>query len=109
LGTLRRGRGGFGLHRRRVPRGRATLVVARGLRLVEGVRTPVDCGKLALCGSTRRGPYCVCSATGCDIPPIETPEQYSIWLDGALEARGMELVGTLAVVGERFSVRLTHE
>jgi hypothetical protein len=76
---------------------------------------PIDCAKQVLCDSpppctdcTIALPVCTCDATSCAIPAVANGN-YPVKIDGALEAGGNRLVGTLVVNdGTRFTVRLTR-
>jgi hypothetical protein len=73
------------------------------------IEIPVDCDALMLC---RLGDMCKCSASGCSTPEIieESPVQFAV--DGALDASGDELEGTL-LLGELEAstptIRLTRQ
>jgi hypothetical protein len=74
----------------------------------DGSSTPVDCGKLSLCELSLA---CQCSATGCTSYPVaaSTPVgNYPVELDGALDATGTMLTGTLNL-GTRVTVHLTKQ
>ncbi len=70
--------------------------------------TPVDCGKYALCNMAM---VCQCAASGCTSNQIAagTPvAQYPIELDGALDATGTMLTGTLTL-GGGVTIHLTKQ
>jgi hypothetical protein len=76
---------------------------------------PIDCAKQVLCNTpppctdcTESPAVCSCNATSCAIPAVANGN-YPVKIDGALEAGGNRLVGTLVVNdGTRFTVRLTR-
>ncbi len=74
----------------------------------DGTTTPVDCGKLTLCQLSQT---CECTATSCTSYPVaaSTPVgSYPVELDGALDATGTMLTGTLNV-GTRVTVHLIKQ
>lgn len=73
----------------------------------DGTTESVNCDWFNLCAL---GPVCTCSATGCTAAtqPAGTPvTQYSVELDGALDASGSTLTGTLS--SGRVTVILTRQ
>jgi hypothetical protein len=74
----------------------------------DGSYTPIDCGKLALCQGSLA---CQCSASGCtsyQVAPGTPVANYPVELDGALDATGTMLTGTLNL-GVRVTVHLTKK
>ena len=76
----------------------------------DGTSVPVDCGKLALC---RMAEECTCTASACaagTVPNGTPPDQYPDELDGALDATGSTLTGTLMLgAGTRLTVVLQKQ
>ena len=70
----------------------------------DGTSVPVDCGKLTLC---RVVMACACTAAACNsasVPDGTPVNQYQVEIDGALDATGSTLTGTLQLSS---STRLT--
>jgi hypothetical protein len=73
----------------------------------DGTTQPVDCAKLELCFPETA---CTCTATACvasTVPAGSTVGQYPVELDGALDATGTTMTGTLTV--GRVTVHLTKQ
>jgi len=79
----------------------------------DGGTTPIDCWKVSLCEYPN--PACTCTATGCTSVQVAagTPvAQYLVELDGALDATGATLTGTVTgtvATGDRVTVHLTKQ
>ena len=75
----------------------------------DGGSTPVNCGKLSLCGF---GAVCTCSASGCvsqQVPPGTLVSNYPVELDAMLDSTGRTLTGTLNLDGNRVTVVLQKQ
>jgi hypothetical protein len=74
----------------------------------DGTYVPIDCGKLSLC---QFGTVCSCTASACastSVPATTPVNQYPVELDGALDATGTTLTGTLNL-GTRITVVLQKQ
>lgn len=75
----------------------------------DGGSTPVNCGRLSLCGI---GAACQCSASGCVSEQVGagTPvSNYPVELDAMLDSAGTTLTGTLNLDGSRVTVVLQKQ